>query len=412
MKNIVDEMLLQGLDIVIATPGEKTEKAKPYKGADVYTFNTSDIKIKEDILTKLITAIQPDIVHVHGFKALFSKVSKTLHIPIIITAHHGGILCPAGALLNYKNQICKIKANPNDCLPCVLKSTTKGIYSWPILKVLPTIFRVFLGRWLQKLPSIFYITPTLSSSLTIYNKNKEWETIYKNADLIVAPSHAIAASMILNGALKEVIKVIPHGIPLDTNFSEANLIQFSVKEKKTIKFFFVGRICHVKGVHIMLKAFNQINVHAELHIIGGTGNKAEERYTRKLQRKYEEHENIVWHGKIPKEEVNEIIADFDVMVHPTICLEVFGLNISEALALGKPVIATKCGGAEMQIQDGKNGMIVAPNNVEVLNLAIKEVIKNPDLVSKWSKNASNKVIEINNHVKVLNETYSELINNI
>ncbi len=409
VKNIVDEMLLQGMGLVIGMPGEKTEKAKPYRGADVFAFADKIINNNLDQLKIFISNIKPDVVHAHGYKAAFAKACKELGIPCLVTAHHGGILCPAGALLNHKDEICTIKANAKDCLPCVLKNTTMGIYSWPILKIIPAKFRILLGRWLQKLPFIFYVTPTLCSSLNIYNKNKEWESIYKNANLIVAPSHSIAASMILNGASKELIKVIPHGIPINIKYSEANLIEFSVKDKKRMKFFFVGRICHEKGVHIMLEAFNQINSDAELHIIGGTGNKAEERYASKLQRKYQQNKKIVWHGKVPKEEVNEIIAYFDIMVHPTICLEVFGLNISEALALGKPVIATKCGGSEMQITHGVNGFLVQPNDVNDLKKSIKKFIKNQELFSETDENKWSNIVSIKQHVKELNNCYKSVL---
>ena len=147
-------------------------------------------------------------------------------------------------------------------------------------------------------------------------------------------------------------------------------------ENDKIRFFYVGRICRVKGLHILLEAFSGIANRdmAELHIIGGAGNKGEQRYMEQLQQKYTSS-NIVWHGKVAPNEVFATIKDFDVMVHPTICLEVFGLNIAEALSMNKPVLATRCGGAEMQIEDGVNGWLVAPNNVTALRNKMNEIIE-------------------------------------
>ena len=78
----------------------------------------------------------------------------------------------------------------------------------------------------------------------------------------------------------------------------------------------------------------------------------------------------------------ELISQFDIMIHPTISLEVFGLNIAEALALGKPVIATQCGGAEMQIRDAVNGFLVPPNDIEALKKAIMKIVKEPAIIER------------------------------
>jgi Glycosyltransferase len=125
----------------------------------------------------------------------------------------------------------------------------------------------------------------------------------------------------------------------------------------------------------MLKAFSQLKSNAELHLIGTCGSSRHERnYMSSLQRKYKSHSNIIWHGQQTEAESIQLIANYDIMLHPAIYLEVFGLSIAEALAMGKYVIATRCGGAEMQIEDGVNGTLIPTNNVISLSKAIKETI--------------------------------------
>ena len=94
----------------------------------------------------------------------------------------------------------------------------------------------------------------------------------------------------------------------------------------------------------------------------------------------------------------------DVMIHPTICLEIFGLNIAETLALGIPVIATRCGGAEMQIEDGGNGLLVEPNNAKALAQAIQAVV---DSKQKFNVNPK-RVVSIKEHTEALSKEYSQL----
>ena len=143
---------------------------------------------------------------------------------------------------------------------------------------------------------------------------------------------------------------------------------------------------------------------AELHIIGGTGNKGERRYMQALQRKYS-RANIVWHGKVPSEKVLETIQDFDVMVHPAIYLEIFGLNISESLLMHKPVLASRCGGAEMQIMDGENGWLVEPNNAIALRGKMRQIVGNG--ISFSLDTIDSGVVSIEQHVKDLISLYEE-----
>jgi len=408
VKNIVDEMIRQQLNIVIATPGAKTEQADSYKGVDVFTFTDEISSDNLEQLKSLIATIKPNIVHAHGYKASFAKACKELGIPCIVTAHHGGILCPAGALLNHKDKICTIKANANDCLPCVLKSVRKGSYSWPIMKLFSEKHQLAIGRFLKKINFLYYITPVGTAALSIHNKNKEWQSIYESSILLIAPSKAIAASMILNGAPHKKIQIVPHGIPLPQHKAIKPLAKENTESNLPLKFFFVGRICHVKGVHIMIEAFNQIDSDAELHIIGGTGNKHEVRYANALQQKYKDNKKIIWHGKIPADQVNQIIEHFDIMIHPAIFLEVFGLTISEALAMGKPVIATRCGGAEMQIQEGENGILVAPNDIQSLKSGLLAIIEKKQLFN-LNKLGPNSVNSIGQHVLELVGIYQSQV---
>lgn len=406
VKNLVDEMVRQDIRPIIATPGDPGDMLGDYSGCTVHTFVQGT---GEAELQALLNKIKPDVVHAHGHKAAFSSACATLGIPCIVTAHHGGILCPAGTLLNHHDQICRIQANDRDCLPCALKNITGGLYAWLILRTLPLFLRLRVGRWLKKLPFVPYLSPVGGASLGIEWKIQEWQTIYQMAHLLVAPSHAIAESMARNGAPKEKIIVIPHGIPLPETAVEPLPVFKGVNEMHPLRFFFVGRICHVKGVHIMLEAFERMHGIAELHIVGGASSRTEHRYMKRLVKKYKSNSCITWHGKIAPEGVSECSARFDVMIHPAIFLEAFGLNIAEALALGKPVIATRCGGAEMQIQDGVNGWLVQPNDVKDLVVAMEKVVSMPiAILRQVERRALATVKPICNHVSQLNDLYEGL----
>ena len=80
------------------------------------------------------------------------------------------------------------------------------------------------------------------------------------------------------------------------------------------------------------------------------------------------------------------IADFmallDVLVLPSVADEDFPNVVLEAMALAKPVVATRLAGMPEQVADGETGFLVTPHNVEELALAITELCNNAELRSQ------------------------------
>ena len=397
VKNIVEEMIRQqySVQVISFVNRDCAIEGKKYKGINLYEVGRQGI----EQLLSLLEQIRPDVIHAHSHKAQLVELGRALQIPVIVTAHHGGIVCPAGTLLDSHDKICSTTVSHKHCLSCCLRNIRSGRYWYPFMRLLPQVVYKRLGIALEKLPFIPFITPIGQTALSIERKQKEWKTIIEGCTRMVAPCDAIAEAMQRNGLNKEKVTILPHGIPLPTLSPS-----FPPVIEGKIKFFYVGRICYVKGLHVLLKSFSQLdNPHIELHLIGGSGNNGERRYERRLKKRYASDSRIVWHGKIPAEHVFEVIKPFHIAVHPTICLEIFGLNISEALAMGKPVLATRCGGAEMQIEEGVNGWLVDPNDVEALARKMEDLSNH--FTSYDPTHSTQRVISIESHCKSLIKLY-------
>jgi glycosyltransferase involved in cell wall biosynthesis len=362
----------------------------------------------EEVIETLASAfrdITPDIIHAHAWKDLTALAARKAGIPCVVTAHHGGIVCPAGALLNAEDAICLVPANDTNCLKCCTKSVPGWRFWYPFVKAIPLKYRLWAGERLRRFPFILFLTPLGTISCNIRDKMQAVHNIGQNADRIIAPSFAIAEALVRNGIPEQKIVVIPHGIPLP----QRQLLRADLGTGP-ILFLYVGRISHVKGVHIMLEAFADLPPETyELHIVGGAVTKPERRYLAQLKRKFASV-NVVWHGSLPHEEIPQHIAACDVMVHPAICLEVFGLTIAEALAVGRPVIASRCGGAEAQIRDGENGLLVPPNDVMALRKSIQSMIDDPARLQAMAKQTGD-VVSIEQHVEELEKIYVKAIEN-
>lgn len=400
VKNIVDCMIDMGEDIsVISFTSVSAPITKEYKGHTLIELPTN---CNLETLRENIVSLNPQVIHAHSRKADVCLAGRELNIPVIITAHHGGIVCPAGSLLNHKDEICYKKINHSDCLPCVLRNTRTGLRLWyPFMRHIPEDKYFKIGEQLSHTRFIPFITPIGIAAWQIKHKTEEWQTIAENASVIVAPSEAIAKSLINNGLEERNVRILPHGIPLPSSrpsFPE-------IKDGK-IKFFYVGRIAYIKGLHILIKAFKQVgNPNIELHIIGGAATKVERRYQKKLKKLSSSDPRINWHGKKSPDKIFDTIKDFHIAISVPLYLEVFGLNIAEALALGKPVIASKSGGPEMQILDGVNGWFLEPNNPNQLKNKIESIIKKQHNLDEQSNNCQASSIET--HSKNLNSIYKE-----
>jgi len=269
--------------------------------------------------------------------------------------------------------------------------------------MIPLKVRLWIGNRLGNAPFIPFVTPLGIISCSIRDKIQEVRDIGQNANRVIAPSPAIADALVRNGVPEQKVAVVPHGIPLpghqplSPDFGD-----------RPLRFIYLGRINHVKGVHVMLRAFKGLPFETYvLHIVGTAFTKAEKRYLKRLRRDFS-RVNAVWHGGIPHVKIPGIIASCDVMVHPTICLEAYGLTIAESLAVGRPVIATRCGGAEVQIRDGENGVLIPPNDHRAMLNALLRFIENHSLILKMSQNTG-PVLNIESHVSDLVKLYRQLI---
>lgn len=360
---------------------------------------------KSDIVEAIVEVfkvIKPDIIHAHGWKESASLAAHTCNIPCIITAHHSGIVCPAGALLNQHDEICAIAAGQINCLPCCVRSIPGGSLWLPILRDLPFNFQLRIGEWLKKRRFIYFVTPLGTMVLSIQNKLDAVQTLGRYATRLIAPSNAIRDAMVRSGIPNEKVVVVPHGIPLPER--QPMRADFG---KTPVRFIYAGRISYVKGLHVILEALAGISADKyELHIVGGAVTKPEQRYLKKLKKRCGGI-NAIWHGAVAHENLVRHIAACDVMIHPAICLEVFGLTITEALAVGRPVIATRCGGAEMQIHNGENGLIVQTNDKSDLSKAMLIFINQPNEIARMSKYIKCNVISLKDHVISLLDIYKK-----
>ena len=86
-----------------------------------------------------------------------------------------------------------------------------------------------------------------------------------------------------------------------------------------------------------------------------------------------------------RRDIPALLSQMDVFVLPSL-YEGFGIAILEAMAAGKPVIATTVGGIPEFVEHGHSGLLVSPGDSKTLAEAIKEVIAHPEQAKIMGRN--------------------------
>ena len=80
-----------------------------------------------------------------------------------------------------------------------------------------------------------------------------------------------------------------------------------------------------------------------------------------------------------RDDVPEVLAALDVLVHCPTAPEPFGRALAEAMAAARPVVAANCGGIPEFVRDGEDGYLVAPRDIGGFAKAVVRVLSDREL---------------------------------
>lgn len=178
-------------------------------------------------------------------------------------------------------------------------------------------------------------------------------------------------------------KVIPNAVPIPKFLNPCSV--------KTYDILFVGRLTKQKSVEILLKAIkilkNKYSKNLKIAIVGDGELKEN---LNNLTVELGVNREVKFLGV--RKDVKELMVSSKIFVLPS-RWEGFGLVIIEAMSNMLPVIATSVGGIPELIENGKDGILVPPENPKALARAISNLLENEELREKLSQTAYKKVRE-------------------
>lgn len=314
-----------------------------------------------------IKEIKPDVIHLQNIqKCPITLILASIRsrIPVVYTVHDIRILCPIGLCIKPSGEACRGGFG----LKC-LKSNCIGLKGF-LYNFLPSVIRRYL----------------------IKNRIK----------LIISPSRAFEKLLQDNGY---------SGVVHIKNFIDARDYDPDQTKIERGNILFVGMLERHKGVYPLMDAFSRVSKDvpsAVLHLIG-------EGREKEGMMKTAEHlgflKNVVFHGRIPQDELVMFYRKANVVVFPSVCLENSPYVIREAMASSRPVVASDVGGIPELVIDGETGFLVGVGDSNELAERIVQLLSDWELARRLGENARRLVekdFTVDDHVNKILEVYAHL----
>ncbi len=195
-----------------------------------------------------------------------------------------------------------------------------------------------------------YVLQAHGSVLPFFQKEKLKEIFDKlwgfdilhDADCIFALTEVEKQQYLKMGVDETKIEIVPLGINLDEYNDLPDKGKFKSKydiQENEKLIVFLGRIHEIKGLDLLIKAFNKIqNDNVKLAIIGGDYGFLDE--VNSLVKRFNLENKVIFPGVLIGEDKKEALVDCDIFVMPS-RYESFTTSGLEAMACSKPLVLTK-----------------------------------------------------------------------
>jgi glycosyltransferase involved in cell wall biosynthesis len=197
------------------------------------------------------------------------------------------------------------------------------------------------------------------------------------------------------GITQKPLKVLANGNVNGIDLDHYSLQALSLDQAKKIRqeleiadndfvFVFVGRLVKDKGINELVQAFDELRLaNVKLLLVGPFESKLDPLHTDTLKN-IKEHPGIISVGL--QKDVRPYFAISDALAFPSY-REGFPNVVMQAGAMELPAIVTNINGCNEIIQEGVNGTIIPPKNVEALKIAMRRMVTDDVYRLSLKKNA-------------------------
>ncbi len=163
-------------------------------------------------------------------------------------------------------------------------------------------------------------------------------------------------------------ELIPNGV--DTHRFTPDVKPLEQYMDGKLNIVFLSRLEFRKGANYLLKAFLEVKrqMPNTRLLICGSGTALRKRYEMWVRRN--RLQDVVFTGMVPEQDIARYYRTADVFCLPATGKESFGLILVEAMATGRPIVATNIEGYASVVTHGEEGLLVPPRTVQPLAQAL------------------------------------------
>jgi glycosyltransferase involved in cell wall biosynthesis len=202
-------------------------------------------------------------------------------------------------------------------------------------------------------------------------------------DAIITTGEEIRNNMIKAGVPAEKIVSIPTGIDID-RFDPAKVHTIFCRQGFSVGM--IGVLRSWKGHQFLIEAIPSILERIPDAIFYIVGDGPQRPHLDKIIAESPFKRRIVLTGH--REDVPEIMASLDIIVHPSFANEGVPQTILQALAMAKPVIASDAGAIKEVVINGKTGILIEPRNAGQIAAKVIELHNSPALMASLGQEGS------------------------
>jgi len=206
----------------------------------------------------------------------------------------------------------------------------------------------------------------------------------RKAACVVACNCDVADELRNSGAN---VHLVPHGVDLE------RFVPQPFPEMKLLKLLAVGRLVEKKGFHVLIEAAARLRAPFQLNIVGE--GPEEERLTELIRRHHLESK-VRLCGPKTHEDLPEAYSRAHVLVAPSIVDQSGDRDglpnvVLEAMACGRPVIASDVGALGSAVIHDETGLLTQPGNAESLAAAIALLAEQHSVLEQLGMRARERV---------------------
>jgi glycosyltransferase involved in cell wall biosynthesis len=393
VRALAQEQEQRGFATMVAAPADR-DSSYVYEGLRVRRFSVDSSAPVAHLygegdshaarsFARILDEEGPDIVHVHARTSAASlrliRECRKRGVPVIFSYHTPTVTCQRGTLLRWGTQLCDGTLDVHRCSRCVLHGLGLDKFSSTLVGSVPKA----VGRLIGRLGVSGGPWTALQMSALIERHHDAIRAFLTEVDHCIALCQWVKDLLLHIGVPDHKITLsrqgLCHSLP-STNSGDEKVFR---GRDSTVRIAFLGRLDPVKGVHVLIQALrSSLAVNLQMDIFGISQGSCDEEYARELNLAAAGDSRITFYPPLSASQVVPVLRAYDAVAIPSQGFETGPMVVLEAFAAGIPVIGSRLGGIEEQVQHEVDGLLVEPASVVAWAEAMRRVSGSPGLLAR------------------------------